>query len=230
MAEETPNTVPEKPKSKSPLKPLLIFGLGCFVLLVILGTALSVAGGFLAKKAGFSVLSNFIENKTGIKTNLQGVEEGKLTFTDKETGAQVDVGSGKLPVNFPKDFPLYPGAVVAGSLSGSEEGKKTGFWITFSTDDSFDKVSAWYKTNLKSGGWTTKSTYETGESVIWNVTKGTLEGTVTVAGASEDKDNKTTIAVMLGESEDKTVTPEPVEESGEPEISPTEAAESDGSL
>lgn len=208
MADEVKDTAPEKPKSSSALKPILIVGIGCFVLLFIIGTALALAGGLLAKKTGISFFQSLIEKNTGVKTNLGEIEKGKLSFTDKQTGAKVDVGSDKLPDNFPKDFPLYPGAKVAGSLSGSEEGKQSGFWITLTTMDSTDQVSSWYKTNLKAKNWEIKSTLETGQNVTWSITKESWEGTVSVSGSKDEK--QTTIALMLsqGQTPAATATPE----------------------
>lgn len=211
MADEVKDTAPEKPKSSTALKPILIVGIGCFVLLFLIGTALALAGGFFAKKAGMSFFQSFIERNTGVKTDLGEIEKGKLSFTDEKTGATVDVGSDKLPDNFPKDFPLYPGAKVAGSLSGSEEGKQSGFWVTLTTADSADQASSWYKTNLPANGWEIKSTLEMGQNTTWGIAKGSWEGTVSVSSSDDGKE--TTITVALSQSQAPTEAPPAQEES-----------------
>jgi hypothetical protein len=193
----------DKKPVKKGANPLLFVGIGCLVLFVILAIVGSIA----------VFLSGAIESKTGIKTNLSDVENGKFSFTDEKTGAKVDIGTDKLPDSFPKDFPVYPGAKVTGVLSGSEQGKSTGAWITFTTADSKDKVAAFYKTNLKSNGWTDVATYASGDTVTQTVSKGTMSGTVGITRAADEKE--TEIIVMLGvekAAQDVPVTSEPVSE------------------
>ncbi len=197
MANEEAKTETKSPSSG--LKTILLVGMGCLVILFIVGALISVAGGALFKKAGLSFFQSALEKKTGVKTNLGDLEKGKLTFTDKESGAKVEIGTGKVPDNFPKDFPLYPNAKVSGSLSGANQGKSGGFWLTFTTSDALDKVVAYYKTNLTANGWKTTATLETGDNITWTVTKGTLEGTVTIDRASDSKE--TSILIILSEKE-----------------------------
>jgi hypothetical protein len=185
-----------KKTEKKGANPLLIVGIGCFVLLVILGVVGSIAMKFFAKKIGTGLLQSAIESKTGVKTNLSDVENGKFSFTDQKTGAKVDIGSDKLPDTFPKDFPVYPGAKVTGVLSGTEKGKSTGAWVTFTTADSKDKVASFYTANLKSNGWTEESTFTSGDTVTETVSKGTMNGTVGITRASDA--TETEIIVMLG--------------------------------
>lgn len=187
--------------AKKPVKkgtnPLLIVGIGCFVLLVLLGVVSSIAIKFFAKQIGLGVLQGVIQSKTGVKTNLSDIEKGNMTFTDEKTGAKVDVGaSSTLPDAFPKDFPVYPGAKVTGVLSGSEKGKSTGAWVTFTTADSKDAVVSFYKTNLASNGWTEESTFASGDTTTETVSKGTMNGTVGITRAADAKE--TEIIVMLG--------------------------------
>jgi hypothetical protein len=186
----------EKKPEKKGTNPLLIVGIGCLVLLFVVGIVGSIAVKFFAKQIGVGFLQGIIQSKTGVKTNLGDIEKGKLSFTDEKTGAKVDVGSTTLPDTFPKDFPVYPGAKVTGVLSGSEKGKTTGVWVTFTTSDSKDTVSAYYKANLKSNGWTEESTFSGGDTVTQTVSKGNLSGTVGITRASDAKE--TEIIVMLG--------------------------------
>lgn len=173
--------------------PLLFVGVGCLVLLFLIGVGISVFFKFFAKKA----IEGVIENKTGI--NVSDVEKGKVTFTDTKTGAKVDIGSGKVPDTFPKDFPLYPGAKVSSAMSGNESGKSNGFWLTMTTGDSLSKVEAYYKTQFASGGWTVSSTYTAGGTTSETVEKGQWSGSLSI---SEDSGTKETqIVVILGQQE-----------------------------
>lgn len=199
--------------AKKPVKkgtnPLLIVGIGCFILLVLLGVASSIAIKFFAKQIGVGVLQGVIQSKTGVKTNLGDIEKGKLSFTDDKTGAKVDIGSDKLPDTFPKDFPVYPGAKVTGVLSGTEKGQSTGAWVTFTTADAKDTVASFYKTNLASNGWTEESTFASGDTTTQTVSKGTMSGTVGITRAADA--TETQIIVMLGVDNSAQNTPEATE-------------------
>lgn len=187
----------ETKTTKKGTNPLVFVGIGCLVLLVVLGVVGSIVMKFFANRVGVGLLQGAIEKRTGVKTNLQDIEKGKMTFTDEKTGAKVDIGSGKIPDTFPKDFPIYPGAKVTSVLSGTEKGKSNGFWVTLSTADSLDKVSMYYKNTLKSKGWTETATYSTGDTSTQTVSKGNLSGTVSATNAGGSKE--TTIVIVLGE-------------------------------
>lgn len=180
-------------KDKKQTSPLVFIGIGCLVLLFIVGAGMSVFFKFFAKKAMTSV----IENKTGI--NVSDVEEGKMTFTDSKTGATVDIGSNKVPDTFPKDFPLYPGAKVTSSLSGAEAGKSNGFWLTMTTADSVDKVNAFYKSMLATSGWTIASTFTANDTTTQTMSKGSYNGTLAVSKDTNTKE--TQIVIILGQDE-----------------------------
>jgi hypothetical protein len=182
---------------KSTSNPLVAVGIGCFVLLVLVGAGISFALKFFAKKAGTSMLQNVIQNKTGVKTNLQDLEKGKMEFTDTKTGQKVSVGSQELPANFPKDFPVYTDAKVAGSVTGSGAEEANGMFVTFTTTDQLDTVVAFYKNELQAKGWTTTSSINTNGMQTWAVEKDTTQGSVTISFA----DGTTTILVTLGTKE-----------------------------
>ena len=188
---------------KKGTNPLVFVGVGCLILIVLAGVASSIFMKFFAKKVGLGMLQGAIESKTGVKTNLSDIEKGKLSFTDSKTGSTVDIGSGKIPDTFPKDFPIYTGAKVTSVMSGSEKGKNNGFWVTLSTSDSLDKVSAFYTSKLASSGWETTANYSAGDTSTQSVTKGKYNGTVAISRASDAKE--TEIMIVLGQ--DSTTTP-----------------------
>jgi hypothetical protein len=189
----------DAPVEKKKTNPLVFVGIGCLALIVLLGIGSTIFMRFFAKKVGVGLLQNAIEQKTGVKTNLQDVANGKMTFTDEKTGTTVDVGTGKIPDTFPKDFPIYPGAKVTGVLSGNQQGKSNGFWITLTTTDSLDKVSSFYTTSLKTNGWTESATYTAGTTTSQTVSKGNLSGTVGIT--QDDSSKETTIVIMIGEDQ-----------------------------
>lgn len=186
--------------TKKQTNPLVFIGIGCVVLLFLGGIGSTIFFKFFAKKA----IQGVIENRTGIKTNLNDVENGKMTFTDTKTGAKVDVGGGTVPDTFPKDFPLYPGAKVTSSLSGTQSGKNGGFWLTMTTGDSVDKVTAFYKSQLAAKGWTIDATYTASGTTTETMTKTGWSGSLAISSDSSTK--ATQIVIILGQ-DDATPTP-----------------------
>lgn len=176
----------------SGIKPIVAVGVGCLILLFIVGTAISLGLKFFAKKAGTSLLQGVIENKTGVKTDLQDIEKGKATFTDTKTGETVNIGGEKLPDSFPKDFPIYPGAKIVSSVSSN------GLLVTFTASDGLNKVVPFYKNGLGASGWTITSSFDSDTIQTWAIAKGTTEGSVSITTSERDP---LTIVVMLGEKE-----------------------------
>lgn len=177
-------------KSKSKTKTIILIALAGLVILMAVGVGASVAMGIVAKKV--------IENQTGVKTNLSDLEKGKMTFTDNKTGQTVNVGTGEIPESFPKDFPVYSGAKVSGSVSGGQSGQENGFWLTLTTSDAVSKVADFYKESLKSNGWEVQSTIAMGEATTYAVTKGEMNGSVTISQAEGEVSSETTILIALG--------------------------------
>lgn len=191
MAESS--TTSEKKKTN----PLVFVGIGCFVLIVLIGLGSAVVGKFFASKIAGGMLGKAIESQTGVKTNIQDLEQGKMTFTDEKTGTTVNVGDDRVPDTFPKDFPMYPGAKVSSSMAGGQQENNSGFWLTLSTVDPLDKVVSFYKTAFGTGGWTVTATYASEGNQTQAVKKGNLAGTVTVARDAEA--SETQIVIVLSE-------------------------------
>ena len=193
----------ETPKKAGGLPKIVKIGLGCLIILIVLAVILAVGGTFLFKKFGISLLQKSIEQKTGLQTNLSDIQNGKITYTDPKTGAKLDVGSGTIPSDFPKDFPIYPDSKVISSLSGNQSGQGNGFWLTLASSDSVDKVKAFYETNLKSQNWTFEATIGSGSGTNWALSKGKLNGYLTIDKSTTE--GETSILIVLGETD--TVTP-----------------------
>jgi hypothetical protein len=191
------NTKGDAASTKSSgMKPVVVLIIGGVVILFVVGLAIQ----FFVKKAGTSLLSGVIENKTGVKTNLGDIEKGKVTFTDTKTGQTVNIGGEKLPDTFPKDFPIYPGAKVVAAVSNAQQGKGNGFLVTFTAPDGhgLDKVVPFYKNGLITSGWTIISSFDSDIMQSWVIAKGTTEGSVSITTSARDP---LTIVVTLGEKE-----------------------------
>lgn len=189
----------DKKTEKKSTNPLVFVGIGCLVLLVLLGIGSTVVMKFFANKIGSGLVEKAIESKTGVKTNIEDLEKGKMTFTDSKTGAKVDIGSNTVPDTFPKDFPIYPGSKVTSSLSGAQTGKSNGFWLTMTTTDTSEKVVSFYKTELAKSGWTVDSTFTANDMNTQGISKGTWKGSLSMGKSSPDEE--TQIVIILGQDE-----------------------------
>jgi hypothetical protein len=89
-----------------------------------------------------------IESQTGGEVDIDTSKQGAYSFKSKnDKGEEVvlDGQSGKVPDNWPKDIPAYPGAKVTASLLSGKNGM-----LMLETSDSTEKVLAFYKSNLGS--------------------------------------------------------------------------------
>lgn len=193
--------------AKKSTNPIVMVGIGCLILLALIGIVISIIMHFFAKRVGVGLLQGAIENRTGVKTNLQDLANGKMSFTDTKTGSSVNIGSGTLPDAFPKDFPVYPGAKVTSSMSGSDKGASSGFWVTLTTSDDLGKVSSFYKSAFATNGWTIGTTFSAGNTATESVTKGNWSGTV--AFSQDTSKKETDIVVAMGQE-----TPTPADSTG----------------
>lgn len=126
---------------------------------------------FLARSCNvcmFSCLASavllFAVSGCGRSTEVKGPEGEKASVEHKDDGLDISVKgkdgeesrlaigeSVSLPDDFPKDVPIYPEAKVIMSMS-VEKGSQ----VTLSTEDSADKVEAFYKERMKKDGWEEK--------------------------------------------------------------------------
>lgn len=206
MPDEIQTTPPAQPKKKIPT--LAIVGIGCLGLLLLAGIGTTIAGKLLFSKLGANLVKQGIESKTGVKIDTSG-KNGAISMTNPKTGESVNIGQQKLPDNFPKDFPIYPGAKPTGSLSGNNQKEQSqGFWIVMSTPDSLDKVKSFYAAALAKNSWTINNTMTINDMSTFTVNNSSLSGGVTVNRGKDDK--ATTITITLGS---ETVTPTPADTS-----------------
>lgn len=171
-------------------------GIGCVIVLVVVGTLLSVLGSVLFSKFGIGLMQKGLEEKTGLKVDSD--DTGTFTVTDKKTGSTLDVGSGQIPASFPKDFPVYPGAKVAGSMTGKGSGGE-GTFVSFTTTDGAAKVTAYYDKELAAKGWTVAQTVTSGDSSSRVLSKDAMGATLVITGESSNKE--TSIVVTLSPQE-----------------------------
>jgi hypothetical protein len=169
----------------NPAKRLAKAGCGCLLIIIILIILGIVFSGQILKK----LISGAITQKTGVV--IQNLPSGSgLTYTDPKTGATLNINNNKVPDNFPKDFPVYPGSNITSSWTANN------FELTLTTQDSLDKVSSYYKNKLEENGW--KQELTTANS--WVVSKGKLTGFLSI---TTDKE-KTSVIIILGDASTST--------------------------
>jgi len=105
-----------------------------------LALSLAVAAFLTVTACSGKSSSNSSDQSSSDQTSAsaQPTAEASAAATDAATSAAGDV-------------PSYPGAVTEASGSGSSMGGATGSGTVMSTDDSFDKVYAWYQQHLPAG-------------------------------------------------------------------------------
>jgi hypothetical protein len=185
-------------KTSKPLPMGIKILIGCVGLLIVLGIIMGTVGTVIFSKFGLNFAKKAIETKTGVTLDAEGKT---MTIKDSKTGAEINIGEGKIPAGFPKDFPLYPGAKIEGNISGAENQAGKGFWLIMSTSDASDKVVAFYETNLPKNGWTVGNTMNIGSSSTWEVTKGDMTGNI-IVGTDEEKEG-TSIVITLAPKEEE---------------------------
>ncbi len=167
-----------KEKASKPLPMGIKILIGCVGLLIVLGIILGTVGSIIFSKFGLNFMKKAVETKTG---------------------TEINIGEGKIPTGFPKNFPLYPGAKVEGNISGAENKAGKGFWLILSSTDTGEKVSAWYEEQLPKNGWNVLNTMTIGPSATWQVEKGDTQGNVIVG--TDEKTKGTSIVITLAPKE-----------------------------
>lgn len=170
-----------KPKSKQTL-PLIILAAIIVAILV---------GRFVYQRAKGSILGTFLSKTTGESVDID--QEGEKVSIKSEEGEISFQEGGELPENFPKDFPIYPGAKLAGSWTASSE-ETEGVSLIWETSDSINKVTDYYKEKLTELGWESSFTSETEDSMTLMFEKDDTSGFVGIT----TEDSKTVISLTLG--------------------------------
>jgi len=116
----------------------------------------------------------------------------------------IDTGDGKvtisddLPDEFPDDFPVYDGADLQGSYQGESEGV-SGTVATWTTGDSADDVTNFYKDKLNGDNWKIQSSGTSGGGSFFVVlNKDESKAGYVVIG---EADGDTSIIVTVGDND-----------------------------
>jgi hypothetical protein len=140
--------------------------------------------------------------KTGEKSKISTSEkDGNQTVTVEGKGTVSVSASGEAPKNLPAFVPLYPGAKYEGSFAtdmaaqaGSDAVK--GGMVSFRTDDSADKVLAFYKDALTKANLKETASGDMGGMKMLSFSKGDNEAEGVQVMASVAPTGETQVQLM----------------------------------
>lgn len=137
----------------------------------------------VSQKIGEKVAEGVVSGVTGGKVKMDA-DGGQVTFkSDEGDGGTVVFGEDvKIPSDFPKDVPMYPGAKAQAVVVGKAGDGAT---LTLKTDDDAKKVVEWYASETTKAGWEQESTFAANDLELRTYAKGDAKLTLSVSKASE---------------------------------------------
>jgi hypothetical protein len=185
------NTTPQSsdPKKNSNKTVIVIFVI--VVVLIILGIVGSLLSGLFAKKVAEKGVESVLSKVTNGAVDIDTKNNSVTVKTDN--GTTTTIGSQQLPSDFPTDIPVYPGATILGSVTGSAT--EGGVFVSLNTTDSMDDVKAFYDSKLAENGWTAEGTTTLGTIIHYSETKGSQRLAVTLTPYSDSE-----VHITLAES------------------------------
>ena len=116
--------------------------------LLALAVALSLLGGCKSKQRLFEEKAKEATGADEVHVEENGKRVTLSQTDDAGGGAEIEVGrEARIPADFPKNIPIYPGSKIVAAVSMSEHGKR-GHLVTLSAEAPADDVVAYYKKRL----------------------------------------------------------------------------------
>ena len=181
LKKSTIKEVKEKKDNKSLPIPLIIVAV--LALVGVLGYRFLYKG--IRTRISNYFVSKSLSKQLGGDVKIEGDGE-KVSYKGEDFEFSYDMG-GELPEGFPKDLPIYKDSNLLSKWSSTSEGEE-GISVVLETEDSFTKVSDFYKVELEKTGWTVTSTFSQDESSIFSFEKEDKEGILAIT-IVEDKVN-----------------------------------------
>lgn len=139
------------------------------------------------------------DRKSGktVTMSADDVKNGKITFSNDETGEKVQFGGTDIQV--PSWIPHYPGSKPQGAVAASGRNGEGGM-VHFNTDDSVSKVLSFYQDELKDAGFkiTSQMNGDSGDSKGGVITAEHPDTRRTVLVTVGSGDNGTQVAITYG--------------------------------
>ncbi len=155
----------------------------------LLSTAVVLAGcASVTETATENAMENMLEKQIGGNADVDMDDNGIHVETEEGT---FTTGS-KLPEDWPEDAPVYPGATVVYSATQAAIEGGGGVSAMLTTSDSADEVTAYYKTQLATDGWTMQLAGSEAGAHFVSATKGNRSVGISIAG---NDDGMTSITI-----------------------------------
>lgn len=166
---------------------------------LVVAASLSMLGcDTIKEKLGEKAAEALIKSQTGENVDID-TKDGKLSVKMTDEKGTVTLGANtKLPDDFPKSVPVYPGAQVEASLAAKSDKGEGGFMVTLSSPDPVAKVGAFYKdASSKGAKLLIDATTPGGRAISWQTTDG-FDVSSVING--ESSTGKTTILLQGNKS------------------------------
>lgn len=168
------------------------YGLGC--------NPFQGAKDKINEKIGESVAEGLLGKATGGKVDIKE-DGGQVVFTDNKTGGSVAFGEDvKLPDDFPKNVPIYPGSKIGGVTVSKQNNPSA--WVVLSSEDEVKKLVDWYADQTKSNGWKEESSLSLDKTEVRTYSKDNEKLGLNVM-PSEDETKGKSSAIITWEQEVK---------------------------
>jgi hypothetical protein len=185
--------IEEKPQTDKPTNPPGGSSNKTIMIIVVVVVGLLILGGagyFVQQQFTEKAAEDTIEKATGADVD---VSDGGDKVTIETDEGKVTVGKDDVPDAFPSDITIYSGSEVTATTETSD-----GVSVQLKTSDSVSTVNSFYKSDLKSNGWTLSATATEDDSGYIMATKN--KKTVVLTITPDTSDNKTVITIITGES------------------------------
>lgn len=124
--------------------------------------------------------------------NMDRNMDGSATYSNDQ--GSVTVGTQTYPDNWPSDAPKYANGQVQYSASSDQQTGGKGSMVMFTTSDSPQTVSAFYKKELPVQGWKIEQTATINQMTVISGTKETMTFSVQIAVGDN---NQTTVTAVV---------------------------------
>ena len=183
MDPEKQNSTPTVGNTKSK-KWLYIIG-GIIVVLVLAHVAV---GGFTRSMTGAYMMHNGYDGSTTY-SNGQGT---------------VTVDAQKMPDNWPSDAPTYANAQIETAVASNPQTGQAGSSVVFTTSDSAQTVTDFYKTQLAADGWKVEQTMTSTSGTVIAATKDTRTFGIYIVDSGDGKTSVTASVSQSGDNNGRT--------------------------
>ncbi len=120
--------------------------------------------------------------------------KGKNVTVKTADGSTVVSGEAvKLPEDFPKDVPVYPGSKIVSAVSAAQSGT-SGHMVTFQSSDAPGKIAAFYKSKFST--WQVKMEMSSGGGKVLLLQSADEKRSITVVANPADGQTTVTLTVQ----------------------------------